>query len=156
VISSFLAVTITIILNLLMVGPFGYWGLALGTSLAATFNALFLLNAVQTLIQEGGGTFAIRPLAVSFAKHLGIALAMGGICWISHRALDSALPEDAFALHAGKIGLVLIRGVRVGLLISEGLLIVLILSKGVGATETTDALQLFAGKLKKKLSRPRN
>ena len=46
VLSSVLAVLFTIILNLLMVKPFGYWGLALGTSLAAFSMRPFFWGAL--------------------------------------------------------------------------------------------------------------
>ena len=57
VISSVLAVGVTIILNLMMVKSFGYWELALGTSIAAIFNGTFLLGAIRGLIRKSRGNF---------------------------------------------------------------------------------------------------
>jgi putative peptidoglycan lipid II flippase len=156
VLSSFLAVAVTIVLNLIMVRPFGYWGLALGTSVAALVNSAFLLIAVRKLIEAGGGRFPYRPLITSFLKHLTIALVMGVVCWASARGLASLLPEQILGADLGKLGLVFGRLFRTGLLVAEGIGIVLLLSRLLGVTETTDALQLFIGKLKKKLSRPQS
>jgi putative peptidoglycan lipid II flippase len=154
VLSSFLAVAVTIVLNLLMVRPFGYWGLALGTSIAALVNSAFLLVAVRKLIEEGGGRFPYRPLLTSLLKHAFIALAMGVICWASAWEMAHLLPEDPRWLGLGRFGLVLARFLRTGLLVAEGIGVVLILSRLLGVTETTETLQLFIGKLKKKLSPP--
>jgi hypothetical protein len=121
---------------------------------AALVNSTFLLLAVRKLIEEGGGKFPYRPLITSFLKHLTIALAMGAACWASARGLSHVLPEEMLGEGMGKFGIFLGRLFRTGFLVAEGVGIVLLLSKVLGVTETTDALQLFAGKLKKKLSRP--
>ena len=151
VISSILAVLLTIALNLLMVRPFGYWGLALGTSVAATFNALFLMGAIRKLMREAGGDFQIRPLVRSFFEHLAVALAMGVACYFSYKLLSGALPDTVFIEKYGRKALPLSRGFKVGLLMTEGALIVGLLAKTFRLTDTTQAIDLFTKKLKKKL-----
>jgi len=150
VISSVLAVIVTVTLNLLMIGPFGYWGLALGTSLAAAFNAIFLLKAVQNLLAKRGAHFALSPLLAAFLRHSAIALVMGVGCWFSSQGLDLLLPDQP---SASKIMLILSRVSKISLLVTEGVLIVYLLARLFRIEETLEAVELFSSQLKKKLSK---
>jgi putative peptidoglycan lipid II flippase len=152
VISSLIAVAVTIAMNLALIGPFGYWGLALGTSVAACVNALFLLGAVRKLLGDAGARFELGPLLVSFLKNLGVSLGMGALCLWSWSGVVRLVPEAALGAHLGRMGVVLARGIHVGALIVEGVVLVLVLSKVLRVQETTEALQLFTTKVKKKLS----
>ncbi len=151
VISSVLAVAVTIILNVLMVKPFGYWGLALGTSIAAILNAAFLLKALQRLIRAGGGDLPIFPLIRSFLEHFAVAMAMGGICFLSYLGLEKLLPDAFFMDQFGSSALPVSRGIKVGFLVSEGVLVVILLSRLLRLKDTTDAVDLFIRKVKNKL-----
>lgn len=140
--SSVLSVGVTIGLNLLLIGPFSYVGLALGTSLAAIFNALFLLLSIQSILRRNSFHFPLWPLAKSFAIHLIVALAMGLACWGTYRLVD-----PLWDLHLpGRL-------LKVGLLVLEGALITVIFAKVFKLQETLEAVELFSGKLKKKLSK---
>jgi putative peptidoglycan lipid II flippase len=162
VLSSVLAVLMTISLNLLTVRQFGYWGLALGTSLAAVFNAAFLVFAIRSLMREARGEFPARPLLRSLLQHGAIALGMGVLCWASYRGLLSVCPDVLFlrlfgaGAGWGRAGVPLVRGIRLGLLILEGGIFALLAAKALGARETLEVLDLFTEKLKKKLRRGRN
>jgi putative peptidoglycan lipid II flippase len=144
VISSFLSVVTTIILNLLMIRPFGYWGLALGTSAAAILNSLFLLWAVRYLMRAKGGTFHILPLLGSLLKHLVLALAMGLLCFFSYKGLDRLLPD-------GMRPVLVMRLLKVGLIVFEGAASVGFLAAIFRIGETQEIFELFFGKIKNKL-----
>ncbi|HSK08732.1 MAG TPA: murein biosynthesis integral membrane protein MurJ, partial [Vicinamibacterales bacterium] len=82
---SGLTVLVNIVLNLALVQVLGYRGLALGTSLAAMFNALVLLLLLRGRL---GGIDGAR-LAVAFLKILAAGAAMGAVAWLSTRWLGS-------------------------------------------------------------------
>lgn len=162
VISSGLAVMITICLNLILVKSCGYWGLALGTSIAAIINAVFLLFAVRGLIaarsQESSctactactegkkGYFVLRPLVVSFLANLAVAIIMGGICAISSRVLDLIIPDFSKGL------LPIVRCLKVLFLVLEGLVVVIALGKIFRLQESGEIFDIFIKKIKNKLS----
>ncbi|MGK5086280.1 murein biosynthesis integral membrane protein MurJ [Bdellovibrionota bacterium FG-2] len=149
VISSILSVLLTVILNLMMVGPFGYWGLALGTSLAAIFNAVFLLVSVRGMIGRAGGELRLRAIFGSFFRNFCVALAMGVGCYFSNQVLLSWVPE--LAPGGAKLWVVLSRLFRVSLLIFEGGMLALVLAKVFGAKDSLEAFDFFWKKLKKRL-----
>jgi putative peptidoglycan lipid II flippase len=153
VISSVLAVIVTISLNLMMVKPFGYWGLALGTSIAAIFNSIFLLFSIQKLIREKEGAFHLIPILRGLFEYGGIALAMGVICWFSHDFLNRFLNDHLFMLWFGKTGLPFGRAFKLGLLMGEGVLVVFFAIRLFHLKEANEVLDLFAEKLKNKLRR---
>lgn len=140
--SSLFAVALTIVLNLIMVRRFGFWGLALGTSAAAVVNALFLLWAIQSILRAHSASLGFKSLLRGFFGQLGVALSMGIVCGYSHRFLALWMPESAF------MG---VRIVRVGLVVLEGAIWVLFLGKVLGLHETSEVFDLFWGKVKKKL-----
>jgi putative peptidoglycan lipid II flippase len=151
VLSSVLAVLCTIILNLLMVKPFGYWGLALGTSLAAILNACFLLGSIKHLIRKKGGVFLMAPLVTGLFQYLFVAAVMGGVCYFSKNFLQDLLPDTFFPFQGRKIGIVLGRGTRMSLLMMEGMAVVILLATVLQLREASEVIHLFARKLKNKL-----
>ena len=152
VLSSLLAVVTTIILNLMMVRSFGYWGLALGTSIAAILNALYLLLSIRSMIVRQAGVLSLTPLLKSFSIYLIFSLLMGGIAFSSHALLMGLLPDASFTSGLGSSGLILGRCLRIGLLMVEacvfywGLCVIFKMKEALMVTD------LFMGKLKKKLS----
>ena len=151
VLSSVLSVCLTLVLNFMMVKPFGYWGLALGTSLAAIFNSLFLLVAVRKLIARQGGDFNLVPLGKSFSLYAVVSLAMGAVCFGSQSFLTSFFPDHYFYTAWGKIGVVLGRGIKVTILVSEGVVFILLAAKVFRLPEILEFFQLFTRKLRNKL-----
>ena len=85
VFASMVSVAVNIVLNLALIGPFGYWGLALGSSIAAGVNALilyfYLSRRVERLRAQGIGGSLIKTL-------LAGGLAAGG-AWGIHSFLIS-------------------------------------------------------------------
>jgi putative peptidoglycan lipid II flippase len=104
VISSAFAVGVTIALNLAMIGPFGYWGLALGTSIAAAVNLIFLLFALRRILRRVGVAFHLGFFVRKFLTHLALSAAMGGACYGSHQALNTLWPEWNVAFYGRIIG----------------------------------------------------
>jgi len=153
VISSVLAVLVTITLNLMMVKPFGYWGLALGTSIAAIFNSVFLLFAIQKLIQEKGGEFRFAPILRGLMEYLALALFMGVICWGSYRFSMSFMTDGLFVHLIGKSGIPLVRSLRMAFLVFEGVMVILMSARVLHLEEANELIDLFTEKLKNKLRR---
>ncbi len=154
VISSVVVVFLTIGLNRAMVGPFGFWGLALGTSLAATVNFCFLLFGVRSVLRDRGAMFQMRPLVIRFFSYLGVSLVMGVVCALSNQLWMQWLPEATWGgggLGAGHLAVVLGRCLRLSVLIAEGVGVVLLLSHAFCLTEVQEVFELFKSKLKKKL-----
>ena len=153
VFSSIFSVALTIILNLIMIGPFGYVGLALGTSFAAILNSLLLLLAVKNLLKKAGGGFAYTPLLISFGKNLISSLVMGAIGFGTYKFLYAQLPDVLLWEYVGRVSIPLVRAFKVGVLVIEGVALTIILAKVLKADETNEVVDLFARKIKKKLSR---
>lgn len=158
VISSFFAVALTIILNLIMIRPFGYWGLALGTSAAAILNSIFLLVAIRKLLRGAQGDFPLWPLFQNFLKNLVVSTLMGVSCYLTYRGLTHLLPEAGFIEklgHSTKPLLALFRGFKVGICIFEAVLALTLMAKIFRLKDTLEIVEIFTGKLKKKLSQNR-
>jgi putative peptidoglycan lipid II flippase len=150
VVSSVSSVAATIVLNLLMVGPLGYVGLALGTSAAAVLNAAFLLHSVRNVLRRAGGDLPLLALARSFGLHLVAALAMGAACWFCHREVIAWI-----AVPAG-VGVALFRAVKVAVFVVLGVALSALLARVFRLQETLEVIDLFKNKLKNKLSPRRN
>lgn len=153
VISSLLSIVITVVLNLLMYRSLGYGGLALGTSLGAILNSAFLLIALRKELEAAGGGLDLKPIGISFLKHLGTALGMGGVCYLAHWGLNQWLPDLRWVGVFGKSGWVIARVFKVGAVIGLGGVLVVFVGKRIGATETSEAVDIFVKKLKNMLSR---
>ncbi len=126
-----------------MVKPFGYWGLALGTSIAAIFNAVFLLRAIAKILASHGGEMQVQAILRGLVQYGAMALGLGGVCFLTYSSLVQWIPGGAFYL----------RAFRVCFLIAEGLAWALICSKVFHLEELQEAVDLFTKKIKKKLSR---
>jgi hypothetical protein len=70
---SILSMVVNVGLNLALVGPFGYRGLAVGTALAAVFNA----GALVILLRRKLGGLDERRVAGALARILAASLVMG-------------------------------------------------------------------------------
>lgn len=153
VISSVLAVLATIALNLMMIGPFGYWGLALGTSAAAIMNAGFLLEAIRRLLLVHGVRMEFGQMARTLLGQIAVSMLMGASCWATHRGLNVLLPDAVFIDSLGKTALPFIRTAKVIFLVTEGAILTLLLARIFRLRDTTEAFEFFATKIKKKLQR---
>jgi len=103
--ASFASVAACIGANLALIGPCGYWGLALGTSVGSGVNALIL----YTVLSGRMGGFGRYGVAGSLARTLLAGAAMAGAMWW----VETPVFE---ALRAGVGGLPRIPAVPAGLL----------------------------------------
>jgi putative peptidoglycan lipid II flippase len=149
VISSACSVAVNIGLNLIMIRPFGYWGLALGTSVTAFLNAGFLITAVRALLKKAGGEFPVMPLVRGFLIHTGLAVTMGGICWESHRFLAQFLADPAWISFLGKAGIPMVRALKVGLACLEGGILIIVLAQVFKVRDTVEVFDKLLHRFKK-------
>jgi putative peptidoglycan lipid II flippase len=160
VISSVLTVMAATLLNFLLVKPFGYWGLALGASIGAILNAVFLLFAIQRLLQVQHGDLRLRSLLSAFVRSLVLSLGMGTLCYFSYSVLNGIFPDrlllEMAGGHMAKLALPLIRGIKVMAVIFEGVVLVDFLARLFRIQDTQVAIHIFKQKLKNKLSRRLN
>ena len=108
VVISVLSIAVNLALNLVLVRYMGYRGLALGTALAAIFNAVALLWLLRARVGGLGG----RALAGALVK-IGVASAvMGAVAFYTHLWLASLLPGTGETVRIirvfGAIGLAVI------------------------------------------------
>ena len=94
VVVSVITVLLNAILNITLVQVLGYRGLALGTSVAALFNAVALL----VLLHKALDGLNERRLAGSFARILAASAAMGIAAWGADLWLEALLPGAALPL----------------------------------------------------------
>ena len=145
VISSALSVGMTIALNLTFVGSLGYAGLALGTSVAAILNLVFLLVALRRALRSQGVSWSFRGLLQDVLAQIFLGVAMGAVGW----GLFSWLGGLAWLIHLGALRRAL--SVFAGIGISAASL--LIVAKLFRVRATVEALDWFSMRLRKKLER---
>ncbi len=144
--SSIQAVILTLVFNLLMIGPLGYWGLALGTSVAAIFNSVYLLYKIKKLLAVKKTEFLLGPLMKNFFSYLGVSIVMGACCYWSYLYLGSKIQSTALL---GRVA-------TVGILVFEGIFLMKVFCQLVKLTEFNESLDFFIKNLKKKLSLTKN
>ena len=88
VIVSVIAVVVNAVLNVILVNVMGYRGLALGTSLAALFNAFLLFVLLRKELQG----LNERRLAGSFVRIVVASAVMGAVALVVDRWLSGVLP----------------------------------------------------------------
>ena len=91
VIVSVLSVLANLAINLALVRVMGFRGLALGTALAAMFNAVTLL----WLLRRRLGGLEGRRIATSLLKIVIASMVMGLAAWSMSFWLTRAIPDDA-------------------------------------------------------------
>ncbi len=89
---SVLAVLANLGINLVLVQVMGFRGLALGTAIAAIFNA----GALLWLLKRRLGGLEGRRIAVALVKIVTASVVMGIATWYVLSALSIVLPGDAF------------------------------------------------------------
>lgn len=103
------AVAVNALLNLLLMYHLGAGGLALATSLAALFNASWLLY----LLRRKTGPLGGRGMALSALKVGAIAVLMGCACYGLHRACSARFSADALGDKLAALGIPLAAGLLV-------------------------------------------
>ena len=101
VIVSVISVIVNAILNVILVNVMGYRGLALGTSIAALFNASLLFILLR---RELGGMNEGRLLS-TLARIVVASAAMGAVAWFVDRELSMVLPARPIPWQIVKVGL---------------------------------------------------
>lgn len=101
VIISVIAVTVNIALNLWLIGPLGYRGLALGTSLAAIGNFVLLLRQIQ----RSTGSFSLKEILILGCKVLAASVTMGVLSMKFHGWLMPPSIQVSLALESWYLGL---------------------------------------------------
>jgi putative peptidoglycan lipid II flippase len=101
VIVSMFTVVVNATLNIILVRAMGYVGLALGTSIAAIFNACTLL----VLLRRSLGGLDERRVASSMARITVASVAMGAATMAAEAWLDQALPGDRIAVQIARVSL---------------------------------------------------
>ncbi len=145
VVSSLLSVVLTLVCNLFLARQMGYAGLALGTSLAAVSNFLYLFISLRLFLRKSGQEWEVLPLLKSFIVYLFVSLLVVTIGYVTHYYLLTELLKNA-QCHE-----VLKRGVRVLLVITEVGVAYILFSKVFNLREVEGLVEIFSKKLKNKL-----
>lgn len=142
VISSLASVGLTLILNVMSVKWLGFWGLALGTSIAAFLNLTYLLWAAARIVRQRGGVFSIRSVFWRFAVHLGVASGMGVACGLTWAWTGWALGES--------IGM---RAIWLLVLVFEGVIVASLIAWIFGVEESREVSQRLKSLLSRKFGK---
>lgn len=100
VVVSVATVLVNAALNLALVRVMGYRGLALGTSIAALFNATLLIVLLRSSLDGLDEARVMRSLV----RIAVAALAMGAAAWAADAAAAAWLPGDALAVQIARLG----------------------------------------------------
>ncbi len=140
--ASLVAVGLNIVLNLALLGPCGYWGLALGSSLASGLNALILY---QVLVRRLPGLQAQgigrRLIAILAAAGAGAAAAAGTASVVTDLLLADSLPGATLSV-----------GSTLGVLASgagTGLVLLVVVGHLLGLPEVTQAWHLLSRRFRR-------
>ena len=134
VIVSVIAVLTNLTINLLLVRVMGYRGLALGTALAALFNA----GALLWLLRRRLGGLDERRVLIAFSKILAAALAMGAAARLTASWLATWLPPTHF----------LSRAVELAIAITVGLVVLVAAARLLRLAEFDDAFSRLLKRLR--------
>ncbi len=89
VLISMATIALNLVLNLVLVRWYSFQGLAMGTAIAALFNATCLFLVLSRRIDGIDG----RRVLVTTGKILAASLAMGAAAWFTERWLNDVLPS---------------------------------------------------------------
>ena len=123
---SVMSIGVNLGLNLMLVRVMGFRGLALGTAIAAIFNASMLLFLLARRLDGLDG----RRIAVSFGKILVASVCMGAASYFAALWLADAIPSPAWYW----------RAVRVSGAIAAGILVLLGSARLLSIAEFDDAV----------------
>ncbi|HEY7445585.1 MAG TPA: murein biosynthesis integral membrane protein MurJ [Vicinamibacterales bacterium] len=135
VIVSILTMVLNIVLNITLVRLMGYSGLALGTALAALFNASVLLWRLRGRLDGLEGT----RLAISLGKIMAASAVMAAGAWAVERGMHTILPGTDLT----------IRILHVGSSIAVGLVVLAVSAHMLNITEFGDARRLVLARVRR-------
>jgi len=101
-INAAIGMMMNIILNIILSKFLGIGGLALATSIAATFTTILLFISIRKKI----GPFGMKQISISFLKILFASLVMGGLAKLSFNYLTVSLSQNFSLLLAIGFGAV--------------------------------------------------
>jgi putative peptidoglycan lipid II flippase len=130
---SVLSIAVNLALNLMLIRVLGYRGLALGTAIAAVFNASTLLYFLGRRLDGLDG----RRIAVSLGKILVASVLMGAASYFAAEWLADLLPSRAWIWKA----------VRVSLAIGAGVLVLMGSARLLAIAEFNDAVSSVTRRL---------
>lgn len=139
VIVSLATIGLNLALNLTLVRVMGFQGLALGTAIAALFNAICLFVLLSKRIDGVDGA----RVAVAAGKILLASLVMGAAAWGTEHWLNGTLPSMTADLRAG---------IRVMGAIGVAIPVLALAAWALRLQEFMDAWRRVAGKLKGRAS----
>ena len=127
VIVSVLSVGLNLALNLMLVRVMGFRGLALGTAMAALFNA----GALLVLLRRRLGGLDERRLGIALSKILIASALMGGVTYLTAGWLETALPAHG----------TVVKGIRVFTAIGAGLIVLAGAARLLDISEFNEAVK---------------
>jgi putative peptidoglycan lipid II flippase len=137
--ASLLSVATNIVLNISLIGPCGYWGLPLGTSLAAGINSLFLFVRLRSKLPD----LAQQGIRGAFWRSL-IAAGVGGVCMKG--LFDQCVPRLATLLETLP-GSMISDALGILLAGTAGIVVILLTAGLLGLEEAGKARTLLLSKL---------
>ncbi len=102
IINSSIGMGLNIVLNIILSKYLGLSGLALATSISATFTTVLLFISLRKKI----GPFGMKQISISFLKILFASLVMGGLAKLSFNYLTASLSQNLSLLIAIGVGAV--------------------------------------------------
>ena len=142
VMASISAVVVNIVLNLVLIQPLGYWGLALSTSIGAMFNAGILYYKLQHRL----GSFSRFSLASALCKIIG-ATALSGLAM--HQSFIYLAPAVASLIGAATIGSLLNSMLAMTLALLIGTLVIAVTSMLLKIEEAGRAADMLLRRLRR-------
>ncbi len=136
---SILSVLTNVGLNLALVGPFGYRGLALGTALSAILNAVVL----AWLLRRRLGGLDESRIGASLVRIVAASLVMGAVAMGTNYALQGVLAQRGFAGHL----------LQVSVCIGASVVTLAIAARVLGLSEFTDAVAMVKARLARRATR---
>ncbi len=103
---SFMTVAFKIAMNFVLIGHFGFLGLAMATAAAAWLNFVLLLRAFYRKT-DAAGWGELQP----YAKITLASLVMGAMCAFVHAMMEGMIPGDDAWDHALNLGTAILVGV---------------------------------------------
>jgi putative peptidoglycan lipid II flippase len=129
---SFGVMVLNIVLNVTLVRLLGYWGLALGTGLAALANALVLLLLLRDRLAGLDG----RRVLVASAKITIASLFMGGVTYLVEPAIAGAFAAPTLIAQLASVSAA----------IAAGLIALLVAARALRIQEFDEAMHQLVGR----------
>jgi putative peptidoglycan lipid II flippase len=143
VLISMATIALNLVLNLVLVRYYSFQGLAIGTAIAALFNAACLFVVLSRRIDGIDG----RRVCVATAKILIASLAMGAAAVLTERWLNEALPS--FTSLADWMAVTTRAGIRVFGAIAVGVLVLCLAAWALRLQEFMDVARKILSKVKR-------